>query len=173
MTLTQKRTYCTDATWLGRSDCAHCNIRNVMIFSGLPESSFSDQLAPVDHFLFPAGSTLYKEGDDDGAVFSVRRGIIKLSSLSREGQPRIVRLVGPGMAIGLELLDQDERYRHTAVALNEADACRIPVSIIRTLELQHPEICQQIRRRLQLQLDRADQWIVELGTGSAKKRVAR
>ena len=39
--------------------------------------------------------------------------------------------------------------------------------------MQHPEICQQIRRRLQLQLDRADQWIVELGTGSAKKRVAR
>ena len=64
-----KRSYCTDATWLGRSDCKHCSIRNLMLFSGLPDSAFEDHLAPVDHFIFPAGSTLFREGDDDAAVF--------------------------------------------------------------------------------------------------------
>lgn len=167
-----KRSYCTDATWLGRSDCKHCSIRHLMLFSGLPDAAFDDHLAPVDHFIFPAGSTLFREGDNDAAVFSIRKGIVKLLSLTSDGNQRIVRLLGPGMSAGLELLEPDERYRHTAVAVSEIDACRIPVATIAKQELDFPQICQQIRRRLQMQLDRADEWIVELGTGPARKRVA-
>lgn len=167
-----KRSYCTDATWLGRSDCRHCSIRHLMLFSGLPESAFEDHLAPVDHFIFPAGSTLFREGDNDAAVFSIRRGITKLLSLTSDGTQRIVRLLGPGMSAGLELLDPGERYRHSAVAVSEIDACRIPVATIEKLERDFPEICHQVRQRLQMQLDRADEWIVELGTGPARKRIA-
>jgi len=143
-----------------------------MLFSGLPESAFEDHLAPVDHFIFPAGSTLFSEGDNDTAVFSIRRGIVKLLSLTSDGNQRIVRLLGTGMSAGLELLEAGERYRHTAVATCEIDACRIPVATINKLELDFPEICHQIRQRLQMQLDRADEWIVELGTGPARKRIA-
>ena len=167
-----KRSYCTDATWLGRSDCKHCSIRHLMLFSGLPDSAFEDHLAPVDHFIFPAGSTLFRESDQGGAVFSIRRGIVKLLSLTSDGSQRIVRLHGAGMTAGLELLEPGESHRHTAVAVTEIDACRIPISAIEKLEQEFPELCHQIRVRLQLQLDRADEWIVELGTGPAKKRIA-
>ncbi len=167
-----KRSYCTDATWLGRSDCKHCSIRHLMLFSGLPDSAFEDHLAPVDHFLFPAGATLFREGDEGGAIFSIRRGVAKFLSLTSDGSQRIVRLHGAGMSAGLELLEPGEAYRHTAVAVTEIDACRIPVSVVGKLEQDFPELCHQIRVRLQLQLDRADDWIVELGTGPAKKRIA-
>ena len=143
-----------------------------MLFSGLPDSAFDDHLAPVDHFIFPAGSTLFREGDSDAAVFSIRRGIAKLLSMTSDGHQRIVRLLGPGMAIGLELLEPGSHYQHTAVAVSELDACRIPVSTIDELELQFPELCTQIRQRLQDQLNSADDWIVELGTGTARKRIA-
>jgi CRP-like cAMP-binding protein len=166
------RNYCTDANWLGRSDCKHCNIRHLMLFTGLPDSAFEDHLAPVDHFIFPAGSTLYREGDNDGAVFSIRRGIAKLLSLTSDGNQRIVRLHGPGMTAGLELLEPGECYRHTALAATEIDACRIPVTTIEKLEIDFPEICHQVRLRLQNQLDRADEWIMELGTGPARRRIA-
>ena len=167
-----KRSYCTDAAWLGRSDCKHCSIRHLMLFSGLPDSAFEDHLAPVDHFLFPAGATLFREGDEGGAIFSIRRGIAKFLSLTSDGNQRIVRLHGAGMSAGLELLEPGESYRHTAVAVTEIDACRIPVSAVDKLEQEFPELCHQIRVRLQLQLDRADEWIMELGTGPAKKRIA-
>ncbi len=172
MAQTQKRSYCTDATWLGRSDCTHCSIRNLMLFSGLPDEAFSDQLAPIDHFIFPAGSILFEEGGDDGVIYSVRGGIVKLLSFTPRGEQRIVRLLGAGTAIGLELLEPGNSYRHTAAAVNELDVCRIPVATVQALEIEHPEICQQIRHRLLAHLERADQWIVALGTGSARKRIA-
>lgn len=168
----QKRSYCTDATWVGRSDCVRCGIRDLMLFSGLPDVAFSADLEPVDHFIFPAGTTLYQEGQDEGAVFTIRKGLIKLLALSEAGEQRIVRLVGAKAAIGLEVLDPGNTYRHTAIAAGEADICRIPVSTIDLLNTRFPALCNQIRQRLQDQLDCADEWIVNLSTGPAKKRIA-
>lgn len=168
----QKRNYCTDATWLGQADCTHCGIRHLMLFSGLPSTAFDEHLATVEHFIFPAASTLFTEGRNDGAVYSIRKGIVKLLSVTSDGNQRIVRLLGPGMAIGLELLEPGSHYQHTAVAVSELDTCRIPVATIDALELHFPELCTQIRQRLQDQLNRADDWIVELGTGTARKRIA-
>ena len=105
----QKRSYCTDAAWVGRSDCARCGIRDLMLFSGMPGTAFTDDLEPIDHFIFPAGKILYNEGENEGAIFTVRKGLIKLMSLTEQGEQRIVRLVGAKSAIGLELLDAD-RY---------------------------------------------------------------
>jgi CRP-like cAMP-binding protein len=150
----------------------HCSIRNLMLFSDLPEAAFSARLSPIEHFIFSEGATLFEEGRNDGAVYSIRSGIVKLSSRNSDGEQRIVRLLGAGATIGLELLEAGRHYQHTAIALNDVDACRIPVDTIFELETGFPEICQQIRRRLQAQLDRADQWIVTLGTGPAKKRIA-
>lgn len=172
MSQAQKRNFCTDATWLGRADCSHCSIRHLMLFSGLPSTAFDEHLAPVEHFIFPATSTLFTEGRNESAIYSIRRGIVKLLSLTSDGNQRIVRLLGPGMAIGLELLKPGSHYQHTAVAVTELDTCRIPVATIDQLEAQFPVICTQIRERLQDQLNRADDWIVELGTGTARKRIA-
>lgn len=168
----QKRSYCTDATWVGRADCARCGIRDLMLFSGLPHTAFTDDLEPIDHFIFQAGKTLYHEGDDEGAIFTVRKGLIKLTSLTEQGEQRIVRLAGAKSAIGLELLDAGNTYRHTAIASCETDVCRIPTGTIDVLNARFPSLCNQIRQRLQDQLDRADEWIVNLATGPAKKRIA-
>jgi len=168
----QKRSYCTDAAWMGRSDCASCGIRDLMLFSGLPETAFSADLEPIDHFIFPAGATLYQEGQDEGAIFTIRKGMIKLLSLTEHGEQRIVRLVGAKSAIGLEVLDADSAYRHTAIAVGEADICHIPVDTIDVLNARFPTLCDQIRQRLQDQLDRADEWIVNLATGPARQRIA-
>lgn len=167
-----KRSYCTDAEWVGRSDCARCGIRDLMLFSGLPQTAFTDDLEPIDHFVFPAGKVLYKEGENEGVIFTVRKGLVKLLSLTEQGEQRIVRLVGAKAAIGLELLDTGSSYHHTAIATNDADVCRIPVATIDVLTARFPALCDQIRQRLQDQLDRADEWIINLATGPAKKRIA-
>lgn len=36
--------YCTHPSWKGRADCVHCGVRSLMMFSALPESSFSQLL---------------------------------------------------------------------------------------------------------------------------------
>jgi CRP-like cAMP-binding protein len=157
---------------VGRSDCARCGIRDLMLFSGLPPTAFTDDLEPIDNFVFTAGKVLYTEGDDEGAIFTVRKGLIKLLSLTEQGEQRIVRLVGAKSAIGLELLDAGNTYRHTAIATCDTDVCRIPVGTIDLLNARFPTLCDQIRQRLQDHIDRADEWIVKLTTGTAKKRIA-
>ena len=164
--------YCTDITWQGRADCQRCNIRHLMLFSGLPEHAFNDVLGPIENFCLPQGSVLFEEGLCDKGIFSIRSGIIKLLSLKADGAPRIVRLLGHGGVIGLELLDAGECYRHTAVALTPVDVCQIPLETMLQLDASHPQLCQEVRAQLQEDLDRADQWIVTLGSGPARKRIA-
>lgn len=163
--------YCADKHWLGRADCGKCHIRHLMLFSGLPDNAFANTLQPIDHFIFPAGSVLYETGGTDGHIYSIRRGLVKLLHVTADGSQRIVRIMGPGASVGLEMLDGGDGYRHSAVAINDVDACRIPLATVRALQAEHPELCQQVRQRLQEHLDLADQWIITLGTGPARERV--
>jgi len=167
-----QRTFCTDTQWVGRAHCKHCNIRHLMLFTGLPDAAFDDLLQPIDNCSFPAGSVLFEEGQNNEAIFSIRSGMVKMMSLTPDGGRRIVRLLGGGSAIGLELLEPGNRYRHSAIAINTVDACQIPLATMLSLDAEYPQLCQQVRKRLQEHLDRADQWIVTLGTGPARKRVA-
>jgi len=172
MAKTAERNYCTDITWQGRANCQRCNIHHLMTFSGLPRHAFTDVLSPIENTCLPAGTVLFEQGQRDKGIFSIRSGMIKLLSVTTDGTQRIVRLLGRGGAIGLELLETEETYRHTAIALTPVDVCQIPLKTMRQLDASYPQLCQQVRARLQEDLDRADQWIVTLGSGSARKRIA-
>jgi CRP-like cAMP-binding protein len=166
-----RKSYCANKEWLGRADCSKCHIRHLMLFSGLPESAFDDTLLPIDHFVFPNNSVLYEAGSREPYIYSIRRGLVKLLHLAPDGSQRIVRIMGPGAAVGLEMLDGGDGYRHSAVAVNDADVCRIPLATVMALQSEYPQICHQVRERLQEHLDRADEWIIALGTGPARERV--
>jgi CRP-like cAMP-binding protein len=89
-----------------------------------------------------------------------------------DGSCRIVRLHYRGDAIGLEAL-LGEPYRHTAIVLQKADLCRIPVSVIRKLEKTNADLYQQLMQRWQASLDEAESFITDLNTGTAETRLAR
>ena len=144
-----------------------------MLFSELPDTAFEHLHAPIDHFLSPPGSVLYEAGTHKPFIYSIRRGMVKLVHAAQDGSNRIVRLLGNGSAIGLELLDGSKSYNHIAIAVNQVDLCKIPVSTIKQLESEHPALCKHVGKQLQDQLNIADQWIVALGTGAARQRVAQ
>lgn len=166
------RPYCIDAEWNGRADCTHCGVRHLMLFANLPESAFEHLLYPIDNLKYPKGSTLCEAGRNNGAVYSIRRGLVKLIHIAPDGVQRIVRLLGKGSVIGLELLDGTTGYQHSSVAITDLDVCRVPVETLTQLEKEFSDICLQIRLRLQDNLDQADKWITELNTGPAIHRVA-
>ena len=164
---------CTDIKWQGRAHCDRCHIRQMMLFSELPESAFSHMLQPIDQYIYPSGAVIYEAGNHRQFIYTIRRGMVKLVHVTQDGSYRIVRLLGPGSSIGLELLDGGSGYHHTAIALDQVDLCKIPVATLRQIESNHPTLCVHLGEQLQEQLDLADQWIVALGSGSARQRVAR
>jgi CRP/FNR family transcriptional regulator len=166
-------TVCTNVEWVGRAHCDKCHIRRLMLFSELPDEAFEKLLQPIDHFLHLPGSVIYEAGTHKQFIYSIRRGVVKLVHVAQDGSYRIVRLLGPGAAIGLELLEGVDSYHHTAIAADQVDLCRIPVSTVRQLESRHPALCERVGKQLQEQLNLADQWIVALGAGHARQRVAQ
>jgi CRP/FNR family transcriptional regulator, anaerobic regulatory protein len=167
------KTVCTDVKWVGRAHCDKCYVRRMMLFSELPESAFDHLLQPIDHFLHAPNSVIYEADTRKKFVYSIRRGMVKLEHRAEDGTNRIVRLLGPGSVIGLELLDGAESYHQTAVAINQVDLCKIPVPTVTRLESEFPSLYKHVVEQLQDQLYLADQWIVALGAGTAKQRVAQ
>lgn len=141
-----------------------------MLFADVDVEAASVLLKPVSHIWYLPTEALYQQGEEPTALYSVRRGIIKLSLVSPEGDLRIARLVGPGAAIGLETL-LGQPYQHTAEPLIPTDVCRLPTPIVKQLSAEQPLLYQNLMLQWQQQVSSADAHLLQLSTGAIKKRV--
>lgn len=66
-----------------------------------------------------------------------------------------------------------ERYHHTAIALQDADVCRIPREVVLQLDRTSPAVHQALLQRWQRSVEQADHFITALSTGPAEARMAR
>lgn len=166
------KSYCTDEKWPGRPDCRYCAIRDTVLFSVLNDDELGEALQGVDNQLLETGCELYSQGDRAGYIYTVRSGCLKMVHTLDDGSRRIVRMHYRGDAIGLVAL-LGEPYRNSAVVLQKADICRIPVGVIHILKQRNARIYEQLIRRWQESLDETESFITELGTGQAETRLAR
>ena len=163
---------CTNPEWIGRAKCAVCDVRNFVLFSGLSMHELDTVLQPIDNLHVPQHAVLYEQGAAAPSVFTLRHGLIKLKVDLPNGGQRIVRLLRPGDVAGMETL-VGERYHHTAIALQDADVCRIPREVVLQLDKTNPSVHQALQQRWQRSIDQADHFIVALSTGPAEARMAR
>ncbi len=164
--------YCTQAEWVGRAKCSVCDVRNLVLFSGLSAHELDDILLPIDNLRVPQHAVLYEQNQLAPFVYTVRSGIIKLCVDLPNGSQRIVRLLRPGDVAGMEAL-VDDRHHHTAIAMRDADVCRIPREVVLRLDQTNPAVHRSLMQRWQCTVDQADHCIVALSTGSAEARMAR
>lgn len=163
---------CTNVQWQGRAKCEVCEVRNYVLFSGLSPHELDTILKPIDNLHVPQHAVLYEQMDTAPSVYTVRSGLIKLRVNLANGGQRIVRLLRPGDVAGLETL-VGEHYHHSAIALQDADVCRIPREVIMHLDRTNPAVHQALLQRWQKSVDQADHFITELSTGPAESRMAR
>lgn len=163
---------CTNPEWVGRAQCAVCDVRGFVLFSSLGAHELDRILQPIDNLHVPQQATLYEQGVAAPCVFTVRSGVLKLRVDLPNGGQRIVRLLRPGDVAGLEAL-VGEPYHHTAIALHDADVCRIPREVVMQLDKTQPSVHLALMQRWQRSIDQADHFIVALSTGSAEARMAR
>jgi CRP-like cAMP-binding protein len=158
--------------WTGEADCLNCSLRTSVLFAGLQESDFERIHHPIDQYLLPSGSVLYRAGDHGERLFTIRSGVLKLVQYLADGSQRIVRLVRTTDVTGLEAI-LGEPYQHDAVVLHPTEVCSLPASIVNALSRDNPALHRELLNRWQRALQEADAWITELSTGAARQRVAR
>lgn len=144
----------------------------MMLFSGLENSDFDHILEPINNLRYAAKTAFYRQADQGSTVYSIREGLIKLTQSLPDGSERIVRLLGPGALVGLEAL-LDQPYRHTAIALQDVDACRITTATLEHLEREKPWLSEKIMSHWEHHLKLADRWIGELSSGTVRARTLR
>ena len=147
-----------------------CPIRNDVLFAGIPAESLKQLVNPIDMLHYVEGDTIYREGEREPCLYTVRDGRVRVLHEREDGNTRILRLLGRGDALGLERL-LDLPYAHTAVVLGHADLCRIPLDVMQKLEQQHPHLHYQVEQRWNQHLQQADAAINDLGTGTVRSRV--
>ena len=168
----KRRAICTDPSWAGRADCVHCAIRDRVLFAALTVDELSDALLEIDDLVYRSGAVIYRHGEAGSALFTIRRGMVKLMGELPDGNQRIVRLLKIGDVVGLEVAI-GLPYKHTAITIGETELCRIPAPVIERLDISHPKLARQFMIRWQNSLDNADRALVEFSTGTAEVRVAR
>jgi len=141
-----------------------------MLFADLDIEAAAPVLEPICHTWHEPGERIYQQGQQSEEIYSIRRGIVKLSMLTAEGDLRIVRLVGPGATIGLESLLK-KNYEHTAEPLRPADICHIPTATIRTLSSQQPVLFDGLMHHWHASVLQADRHLLHLSTGPIRSRV--
>lgn len=159
-------------TWCETADCSLCTMRASVLFAGIDPALLGRIQHAIDEQHLLRGESLYHMGDAGRAIFTVREGLVKLVQYLPDGGERIVRLVRATDVTGLEAL-VGQSYQHDAIVEQDSVVCRIPVDVIRRLELESPQLYRELMRRWQQALSEADAWLTELGTGTARQRVAR
>lgn len=168
----KNRAHCLDVEWVGHPKCSTCSVRHTVLFAELGEAEFNGLLQPVNQYLFHSRSALYEQGGTDQFLFSIRSGVVLLRQTLPNGATRVVRLLHAGDVIGLEVL-LGESYHHTAIALTDVDACRIHAKVVHDLDEHTSHLRRQLMNRWQHHLTMADEFIVQLSTGSSTARLAR
>ncbi|CAO3436235.1 Crp/Fnr family transcriptional regulator [Azospirillum argentinense] len=161
-----------DAARLGAARCSSCAIRDLVLFGDLRDQDFDLIHIPIDELRFQPGATLYSAGDEGGSLYTIRGGLVKLVQFLPDGTQRIVRLLRRGAVAGLEVL-VGKPYEHTAVVLQEAETCRLPRAVVERLSKETPRLHARLMERWYQSLHQADEWLTELSTGSARRRLAR
>jgi CRP-like cAMP-binding protein len=141
----------------GRSNCSACDLREVMVCSDVTVEQLADFHTWIDDLAIPDG------------VYCIRKGSVKLIRYSNSGGQRIVRIVKRGDVVGMEAVFSD-RFEHTAVAVGEVVACRIPLVNFRRMVDDNPTLQRRLLARSQQALREAETWLSELAGGSAQAR---
>jgi CRP-like cAMP-binding protein len=157
--------------WEHSAACTECDLRQQALFGALHKSHLEHLQGSIGCAVIPVGAAVYREDEPASAVYTVGHGLIKLLKQGPAGE-RIVRLLGPGAAVGLEAYSIG-RYRHTAVAMRPCELCRIPLEILRELQHRDPGLAHGVLAQWQQQLESADRWLSELSQGVVAERIER
>lgn len=152
--------------------CHICDVREGSLCSGMTADEFSHVNLSIEDVKFAAGSSLFRQGDEGGYIYSIRQGMVKLNRIRQNGDQRIMRILRPGDVVGLEVIVANY-YEYDAIALEPVITCRIPVKVIRHLDNESPRLHKKLLERWHKTLVEADEWMAELTSGSARTRLAK
>ncbi|UJS23425.1 Crp/Fnr family transcriptional regulator [Thiothrix winogradskyi] len=155
-----------------KGHCSTCNIRPITIFSTLDTTEVEQIQAFQPAIIqYAPDEIIYHQGMEARYAFTLRHGFVKIVNTLADGRSHIVQLLRDGDFFGFGGLSGVD-YKHSAIALNAVEVCRLPLADLLKLKQTHPKIETEMTKRWLERLHRAESMLVELGAKKAAERLA-
>lgn len=152
-----------------RRRCEACAVRPLTV-CGVVSLEQSPPLAAIARSAqLDAGETLFHEDDPADEVFTVTRGMLKLSKLLPDGRRQITGFPVAGDYLGLAFAD---KYIYSADAVTTVRVCRFPRLAFLALLDRFPAVEKALLGRAATELAAAQKQMLLLGRKTARERVA-
>jgi CRP/FNR family transcriptional regulator len=90
------------------------------LFEGLSGEELARAAALVRERRYRKGTIIFNEGDPGETIYFVKEGKVRVTRLAAGGQEQVLRLWGPGSALGMVVLADKEAYPATAQVMEDA-----------------------------------------------------
>ncbi|WP_224998494.1 response regulator [Cesiribacter sp. SM1] len=115
---------------------------------------------------------LFSEGSYPNALYFLNKGRVKTSKSNEEGREYITNLYKAGDFIGYIDLLEEQRYRESAVALEESEVTIVPREDFFTLIHNNRDVANKFIKILSDNLVEKEERLLKLAYNSVRKRVA-
>ena len=124
-------------------------LRECPLFADIPAALLAHIAAAADIRSFPAGQTIFREGETSDAVYVVRHGRVALEICAPGVGCRRLLSVGPGELVGWSpLLDPRQPLTATARTTEPAELLALDAKAIQTIFAEHPEVGYHLLRQV-------------------------
>lgn len=144
--------------------------RRVHLMPWQVRRAFMEAARPVT---LRARETLFHAGDSGDGCYLVRDGVVKASVIARDGQERLLAVLGPGSLIGELALIDDEPRSATISALKPAEFLHLTKGAFFRIADANPAVYRQALKILAQRLRGTNDTVVAQGTVTVQGRVAR
>lgn len=160
------------ATLIEQRSCADCVLKP-MCRPALVRPDEIELLAAsvLPRKQIPAGTRVYEQGGQVRALFVSQRGVLKTELIGSDGQVQVIGFHFPGELMGLEALDRG-RFRASAVAVESATVCEIPVAALERVASRDAAFQHQLMRAASSCVSHQQDHLELLSLRQADERIA-
>ena len=157
---------------LARQACSTCRLASLC----LPLMLRPEDIAALERIVqwrrpLAKGTELYRAGDRFRAVYAIRSGSLKGTSLSEEGEEQITAFHLPGELAGLDAITFGH-HPTTATALETTSVCEIPFTQLEGLSASIPGLQHRLLKIMSGVIFSEGEMLRTLARGNADERLA-
>jgi CRP-like cAMP-binding protein len=153
-------------------ECSKCESKSKSFMCSTSDGISQSISAFKAESRYQPGDVIFRAGDAPLGLFSIRSGVVKLESLSEDGDAHTLKLVGAGGLLGYRSFFRGDVYNNSAIAMEPVEVCFLPRKDVLELFNCHPELGLKLINQLSSDLDRAEsKWIDQIDKG-APARIA-
>ena len=155
-----------------KTACSSCSLHELCLPAGLDarEIEHLDHLISTKRFL-KRGGHLYRAGEGFQAIYAVRIGFFKTSTLLSDGREQVTGFHMMGEILGMDAISTDI---HTcdAIALEDSEICEIHFTQLEQLSRDIPALQRHFHRIMSREIVRDHGIMLLLGSMKAEERLA-